>query len=167
MSLTIEHEGKNYENWTAADLADAGVPAGVIGAALKAQATKTVAAFADRYRARLASASAGKLAEYRIKEEIARDPATAKQAELDLLSREAAARGMDQSGLLTLIGSQANAYREIALLIGVLEAETGAAIDAVPADAEDVETQLNAVLLNAHNEAEVAYSASVLQIANN
>lgn len=53
---------------------------------------------------------------------------------------------------------QAAAYRQIALLIGVLEAEAGAAIAAIAADADDIEAQIQAVLRAAKAQAKTAFS---------
>lgn len=142
----------------------AGVPAAVIGAAVKARAAAQAAALAEAYRGRLASQSAGKLAEYRIKEEIARDPDGAAEAELAMLDREAAARGTDRAALLAEIAAKAAAYREVALLIGALEAEAGAALAAIPDDAADIETQIQNVLGAAKAQAETAFVEAVTLI---
>ena len=149
--LNLEHDGIVY-NGPETALA-AGVPQAVIGQKLKAIAKLDVAEFADGYRSKLANASAGKLAEYRIKEEIARDPSAASEAELALLDREAVVRGTDRAGLIGQISAQTAAYRQIALLIGVVEAEANAAISAIPDDAADIEAQLTTALLAAKSEA--------------
>jgi len=60
MELTLHHGGKTYLNAGPDDLAKAGVPASDIGAAAKAFALGRASAFADRYRAELASASANR-----------------------------------------------------------------------------------------------------------
>jgi hypothetical protein len=97
------------------------------------------------------------LAEYRIKEEIARDPSAASEAELALLDREAAVRGTDRAGLIGQISAQTAAYRQIALLIGVVEAEANAAIGAIPDGVADIEAQLTAALSAAKSEAAGEY----------
>ena len=109
MIFDIAHEGRTTLAIDYAGALDLGYPAALAGAALKGAAKHQVAEFADAYRAKLATRSAGKLAEYRIKEEIARSPDTASQAELDLLSREAKARGTNRTGLIGQINTQAAA----------------------------------------------------------
>lgn len=142
-----------------------GYPAAIAGAALKGAAKAQVATFADSYRAKLASASAGKLAEYRVKEEIARDPANAAEAELAMIDREAAARGIDRAALLSDISAKAAAYREIALLVGAIEAETNAAIAAISDDADDIEATVMAALLDAKAEADAAFPEAQAMLA--
>lgn len=164
-TYTLEFGGKTYADFLLPELVEAGVEAAVIGAAIKADAKRQVADFAESYRARLATRSAGKLAEYRIKEEIARNADAASAAELDLLSREAKARGTNRTGLIGQINAQAAAYRQIALLIGVLESEAGAAISAIADDAADIEEQIAAVLSGARTEAEAEYQNALALMA--
>ena len=166
MSLfDISHEGRTSLKTNRAAALALGYPIAEVAAAIKAKAKADVAAFAEAYRAALATASAGKLAEYRIKEEIARDPDGASAAELDLLSREAKARGTNRTGLIGQINAQAAAYRQIALLIGALEAEAGAAIAAIADDADDIEVQIAAVLSAAHAEADAEYQNALALMA--
>ena len=153
--LKISHGGNIYCGVAIA--AQSGVPAEIIGAAVKLHAKHDVTAFAENYRTRLANTSAGKLAEYRIKEEIARDPDAASQAELELLDREALARGITRIELIGQINAQTTAFRQIALLIGVVEAEANAAISAIPDGAADIEAQLTAALSAAKSEAAGEY----------
>ena len=141
-----------------------GYPADIAGAAIKGAAKAEVSAFAETYRKKLASSSAGKLAEYRIKEEIARDPAAASDVELELLSREAKARGTNRTGLIGQIAAQAAAFRQIALLIGALEAEAGVAISTIADDAADIETQIQTVLGAAKAQAETAFNEALALI---
>lgn len=155
--ISLEHEGRTLVNATIEHAAEMGVPKARINAAAKMAAKKEIAAFVDAYRTKLATGSPGKLAEYRIKEEIARSPDIASQAELDLLSREAKARDTDRTGLLGDIAQKAAAYRQIALLIGALGAETNAAISVIPDDAADIETQIQTVLEAAKAQAETAF----------
>lgn len=164
MIFDITHDNRTtlaVDHQTALDL---GYPQAAIAAAMKVKAKSQVALFAEEYRAKLATQSASKLAEYRIKEEIARSPDTASQAELDLLSREAKARGTNRTGLIGQINAQAAAYRQIALLIGALEAEAGAAITAIPDDAADIETQIHTVLGAAKAQAEAAFIEAIALI---
>lgn len=156
------------ELWTKAAIARYEQHIGIMNkvpAALKADALRQIADFAENYRAKLASTSAGKLAEYRIKEEIARDPANASEVELALISREAKARGTNRTGLLGQISAQAVAFRQVALLIGVLEAETGAAISAVPDDSGDVEGQILGVLAASRAQAQAAFAEAQALLA--
>lgn len=164
MNFNITHEGRTTLAVDYAGALDLGYPAALAGAALKGAVKVQVAAFADTYRDKIAHASAGKLAEYRIKEEIARNPDAASAAELDLLSREAKARGTNRTGLIGQINAQAAAYRQIALLIGALEAEAGAAITAIPDDAADIETQIQTVLEAAKAQAETAFAEALALI---
>lgn len=141
------------------------VSAEVAGAALKAVAQSEVARFAEAYRAALATANAGKLQEYRIKEAIAADPASASEAENAILDREAAARGTDRAALLADISAKVVAYHQIALLIGALEAEANAAIAAVADGAPDIETQVLTVLAAKKAEAESEYQNALALMA--
>jgi hypothetical protein len=161
LKISVAHENRATPTTTYPDALALGYPVAVVGAALKASALLAVRDVADAYRAQLAQASAGKLAAYRIKEEIARDPAAADPAELALIDREAVACGLDRAGLLALIAAKAAAYRQIALLIEALEAETGAAIAAIADDAADIEVQVQTVLDAAIAEAETAYVDAV------
>ncbi len=165
MIFDIAHAGRTTLKVDYAGAIALGYPAAVIGSALKASAKAQVAAFADGYRAKLASASACKLAEYRVKEEIARDPANAAEAELAMIDREAAARGIDRAALLADISAKAAAYRQIALLVGALEAEAGASIAAVADDAEDIEAQVMAVLTAAKAQADAAFAEAQAMLA--
>lgn len=165
MLFDITHGGRTTLAVDYAGAIDLGYPVAIAGAALKGAAKGQVAAFADTYRAHLASASAGKLAEYRVKEEIARDPAGAAEAELAMIDREAAARGIDRAALLADISAKAAAYRQIALLVGALEAEAGAAIAAVADDAEDIEAQVMAVLTAAKAQADAAFAEAQAMLA--
>jgi hypothetical protein len=165
MDIVIQYDGKTIANPEPETLADLGMPQAVYGAAVKAAYKAEVARFSDTYRAKLATSSAGKLSEYRIKEEIARDPANAAEAELALIDREAAAAGLDRDGLIALINARATAYRQIALLIGALEAEAGAAIAAIPDDADDIETQIKTTLAAAKDQADLAFADAQALIA--
>lgn len=155
--LTVKHNGKLYVGMTPDKLAEHGIPQDKIGAACKMQAQADISSVADTYRGRLASTSAAKLVEYRIKEEIARDPANAHTGELALLDREAAARGIDRPALIEIISYKAAAYRKIALLIGVIEAEASAAINAISDNAEDLEAQIAIALAQAKMQADAAF----------
>ncbi|WP_456390230.1 hypothetical protein [Profundibacter sp.] len=157
MKISFIHDGKNFEAWTYGSAQEANIPAAVIGAALKNAAASEVTVFSNHNRSRLASHSAGKLAEYRFKEEIAGDPSAAPDDELVLLDREAAARGIDRDALLALISAKATAYRTIALLIGVLEAEAKAAIATIADDLPDIEAQIETALVAAKAQAETAF----------
>ncbi len=155
-TYSLEYDGKRYADFTFAELQGAGVPSATIGAAIKADAAARVTDFAETCRRKLASASAGKLAEYRVKEEIARDPAAASAAELDLIDREATARNIDRATLLSQISAKAAVYRELALLVGAFEAEVSAAIDAIPDDVNDIVAQISTTLTAARSGAEQA-----------
>lgn len=161
MQFDIKHGGRETLSITFPDALSLGYPVAVAGRALLLKAKEVIALSAEKYRAKLASTSAGKLAEYRIKEEIARDPASANNAELVLLDREAAAKGIDRAALLTIISAKAAAYRQTALMIGALEAEAGAAIDAIPDDAPDIEAQIKTTLAAAIAQAETAFTEAL------
>ncbi len=166
MKITVDlrPDGPLFRNATIEFLVEQGVAQALIGSALKTAAKLEVYQVADSYRAKLASTSAGKLQAYRIKEEIARDPANADAAELALIEREAAARGVSRDDLIALIGAQAKAFRQIALLIEALEAEAGAAISAIADDAPDIETQIITVLGAAKAQAETAFNEALALI---
>lgn len=164
MNFDITHEGRTTLAVDYAGAIELGYPATLAGAALKEAAKVQVAGFAEVYRNKITHATASKLAEYRIKEEIARDPASASEAELELLSREAKARGTNRTGLIGQINAQSAAYRQIALLIGALEAEAGAGIAAIPDDAPDIETQISTVLGAAKAQAETAFNEALALI---
>ena len=165
MNFDITHDARTTLAVDYASAIDLGYPIATAGAALKGAAKAQVATFADAYRVKLASASAGKLAEYRVKEEIARAPENAAEAELAMIDREAAARGIDRAALLADIRAKAAAYREIALLVGAIEAETNAAIAAVPDDAEGIEATVMAALLDAKAEADTAFVEAQANLA--
>ena len=147
---------------------------------IKDWAKDQAASSAEFYRSKLASASAGKIAEYRIKEGLAADPDNnhakalavtagldpdnAAAKELALIAREATARSFTTSELTTTQAKMALAYRQVALLIGALEAEAGAAIAAIPDDAENIEVQIAAVLQGAKTQAEAAFEKAVALI---
>lgn len=160
MNISLTHAGVPYINWDRQALINASVPVAVIGAALKLEALTQITAAADIHRAQFASTSAGKLAEYRFKAEIAADAAGADADELALLDREAAARGIDRNALLALITGKAAALRQIALLIGALEAEAKAAITAIADDAADIETQIHAAMQSAKTVADTELAAA-------
>lgn len=166
MIFDVTYDGRTTLAVDSAGALAMGYPQAAIGAGLKAAAQQQIAGFADRYRAALASASAGKLAEYRIKEQIAADPGTADPDELVMIDREAAARGVDRAGLLAIFAAKAKSYRHIALLIGALEAEAKAAIAAVNDGAVDVEPQLHSLLEAAQSEAELGFAAAQAMLAD-
>lgn len=155
--LTLQHDGRIFAGMEPAELRELGVPSAVIADAIKAAAKATVVEMAETYRQQLASRSAAKLAEYRVKEEIARDPENAADAELLIIDREAEARGMSRADLLSMIAQQASAYRLIALLVGAIEAETNAAIEAVNGDDTETAARMNAILAAAKSEADAAF----------
>ena len=157
MNFDITHEGRTTLAVDYAGAIDLGYPAAIAGKTLKGAAKAQVATLADGYRTQLDNASAGKLVEYRLKEEIARDPANASEAELAMIDREAAARGVDRTTLLADIDAKATAYRQIVLLIGAIEAEANATIYAVQDDADDLEATVMAALHDARTEADAAF----------
>jgi hypothetical protein len=160
-NFDITHEGRTTLAADRSAAIDLGYPTDAIAVAMKSAAKAETTKVADAYRAKLASTSAGKLQAYRIKEQIARDPANADAAELALIEREAAARGISRDGLISLIAAQATAYRQNALLIEALEAEAGAAIAAIPNDASDIEAQIANVLEAAKGQAEIVFGEAV------
>lgn len=162
--LTFEHAGKTYTNWTVNDARAAGLPLNVIAAAAKSAAEGDITDLTSGWRASVASTSPGKMMEWLFKSQIAADPASADPAELALLDREAAARGIDRAAILDEITAKAAAYRQIALLIGAIEAETKAAIAAVPDGAADIETQVNTALGTAKAQAEAAFAEAAVLI---
>ncbi len=98
------------------------------------------------------------------KEQVARAPASARPEELAILDREAAARGVDRDELLAQILVKANSFREIALLVGAIEAETRATIAALDESSETIEEDVIAALLAAQAEAEAAYAEALAVI---
>lgn len=164
MKFDIEHDGRTTLSVDYLGALELGYPTEVVAGAIKAGALQYVSRFADGYRSKLASKSASKLAEYRIKEEIARDPESASNIELELLSREAKARGTNRTGLIGQINQQSAAFRQISLLIGALEAEAGAAITMIADDADDIETQIQNVLGAANSQAEIAFNEALALI---
>ena len=165
MNFTITEGARTTVGVTREDALALGYTQAAVGAAMKAQASDLVTQFADTYRAKIASAAPGKIAEWLFKEQIARDPDAARAEELAIIDREAAARGLDRAGMLALIISKANAFRETALLVGAIETEAKAAVEAVPTDADDIETQLTTALAAAKTEAAAAFSTAMAQIA--
>lgn len=160
--ITLKHDGREFGQWPVSDLRALGVvPNDVIGAAVKRSARADITRVAEDYRARLATKCAGKLAAYRIKEDIARDPDKSDPAEMALIEREATARGMTTEALIANINSQASAYRQTALLVEVLEVEAKAAIAAVADDAVDIEDQVQDALDAAQAQAEAAFEEAL------
>lgn len=137
----------------------------ISGPSIKVWARDQVEIFAESYRAKIAPQSAGKLAEYRIKEEIGSDPNGAHAGELAILDREALARGTDRAGLLEMINHQAASYRQIALLIGALEAEAIMAISALSDDDANINHHVDAILDGAKSAAEAEYQNVLLLIS--
>lgn len=164
MDITLQHNGKTYANWDTEALVASGVPQPVIATAVKASAVEKITAMSDGWRVRVASRSAGKLMEWLFKSQIAADPASADSAELALLDREAAARGMDRGALLALIATKAAAYRQAALLIAALQAEAKAAIAAIADDDPGIAAQTEKVLGDAKTQAEAALAETFSQI---
>lgn len=166
MSLHVHTttDGKRHYNASHAWLVEQGVTTAEAGRALKTVALNNVGQWADSYRAQLASTSAGKLAAYRFKEEIALDPDNADPAELALIDREATARGMARADLIDLIRTQASAYRQAALLVEVLEAEAKAEIAEIADVNRDIETAIANTLTTAKEQAEIAFSEALALI---
>jgi hypothetical protein len=165
MNFPIEHDGRSYPSVSASEARELGVADYAIDSALKGLARDEVAQFANIYRARIASTSAGKLAAYRIKEEIAGDPDGASPAEIALIEREANARGMSRDDLIARILVQASSYRQIALLIEVLEVEVGAAIAAISGENPNIESQIQKVLEAAKVQADLAFEEALTLLA--
>lgn len=166
MIVSLTHDGREYGQWPVAELRALGVvPSEIIGAAVKNTAFSDITRVAEDYRSRLATKCAGKLASYRIKEDIARDPENADPAEMSLIEREAVARGMTAEALIANIAARAGAYRQTALLVEVLEVEAKAAIAAIADDAVDVEKQIQDALDAAQTQAETAF-AEALELMN-
>jgi len=158
MELDLTYNEALYVRARPEDLAARGVPVAVIGAAAKAWAETEAVRFAEGYREALATTSPGKLAAYRVKEEIARDPSAAGPDELALIAREAQARGLTQDALIALIAAQATAYRQAALLVEVLETELKAAIAAIPDDTPNIAAEIATVLGAAKSQADAAFA---------
>lgn len=165
MKISIEHDGRNWgDSLRIADALDAGIPTEVVNFAAKEAAKNEVSLFANAYRAKVASASAGKLAAYKIKEEIARNSDIADPDELALIDREAAARGKSREELLVIIANKAASYRKIALLVEVIEAETNASLAAISDTDPDIEAKIASIFEAAKVEADTEFDAAVAQI---
>lgn len=166
MNITFVHAGQTYRNWTIADaLSEAVAPTTTIGAAAKEAGRVLVRNLSDRFRNRLSSASPGKLAEFRVKEEIATDPVNADPAELALITREATARGMTQAEFITLILARTATFRQTALLVAAIEAEAIAAVDALLEDQADIEAAILAELQSAQQAADTAFNAALTALS--
>lgn len=167
LRISVEHEGRKTLSTTFTEaIGKHGYPQLVAGAALKETAMAAVIAVADTYRAKLASASAGKIEAHRIKEEIALDPESAAPAELALIDREAVARGTDRAGLLAQIATRASADRQIALLIECIEAEAKVAVATIADDAADIEAQIDTALNGAKGQASTAFADAQALLAS-
>lgn len=166
MKLTIDlrPDGPLLKSDDIAFLLDRGASPAQIGGAMKVAALGEVLRVSEEYRGKITDASAAKLAAYKIKEEIARDPSAADPAELALIDREAVARGQSREELIASISAQASAFRQIALLIEVLEAETGAAIATISDDAPNIDEQITTVLGAAKAQAETAFNQALALI---
>lgn len=147
--FSLTHGDKTYSNWTASALAEVGIPAAQIGAAVKRAADHSIGQMMDDARRRIAPVEPGKLAEWWIKQEIARDPAAANTQELVLIDREAAAVGLDRSAFLDMVTAQAVAYRSLALLVAALEAEGKADVAALSDASPLIEEEVADILAGA------------------
>lgn len=162
MEFDITHENRTTLAVDYQGALDLGYPAAVAGAALKGAASAAIAATADGYRAKLAGAGAIKVAgEYHVKAQIAAAPEAAAPADLAILDREAAARGVTRDVLLAEIGAKAAAFRQIALLVGAIEAEAKAKVKAFDPAAEDIEAQVQTALEAARAEAEASLAQAL------
>lgn len=146
MHITLTHAGVDHVNASAASLAQAGVPAAVIGAAVKAAGVERIKHLADEIRTAIDPASAARIAEYRIKEEIARDPASADAAELAAFDREGEARGLSRADHIADVLAAAGALRIALLTIAALDKEARAVIASVADDAPGAEAQVEAAV---------------------
>jgi len=164
MKITVEHNGSLYDQVEVSSVRDRGVAPEVIGAALKSAAKSEVAKRANSYRARISSASAGKLVAYEIKAEISANAAGADADELALIDREAAARDKSREELLSIISDKAASYRKIALLVEVIEAETNASLSAISDADPDIEAKIASIFEAAKAEADTEFDAAVAQI---
>ncbi len=164
MKFDITHDGRTTLAVDYAGAIHLGYPAAKAGAALRAVAHREVTTFADEYRAAIATTAPGKIAEWLFKERIARDRENARPEELAILDREAAARGIDRDSMLALILAKANAFREIALLIGAIEAEAKATIADITDDADNIETQIQTALMAAKAQAKTAFNEALTLI---
>ncbi|MEP4700758.1 MAG: hypothetical protein ABJZ79_06350 [Parasphingorhabdus sp.] len=162
--IDLGPDGPVYRNADPQWLQEQGVSASVIGAALKSSARNQVAKVANDYRARVSSTSAGKLAAYKIKEEIARSLETADSDELALIDREATARGQSRDELISVISKKAQAFRKIALLVEVIEAETNASLSAISDSDPDIEAKIANIFEAAKFEADTEFDAAVALI---
>ena len=136
MDFSFNHDGILYSGMTVAAALDMGVPLQVALDGYRAGLIRAIEAEIDRTRSRLHETSASKLAAYRVKEEIARDPAAASAAELALLDAEAAARGLDRAGLMAAITAKAAVLREAVLQLEVANAGAKATIEAALTEAD-------------------------------
>lgn len=161
MLLTLSRDNRVDTNVTFAQALERGYSAAQIGQAAKARALELVAQNADAYRARISTLSAARVAEWFMKEEIARDPDNADPEELAIIEQEGAADGTDLDGMLAVILTKAKAFRKVALLVGKIEAEAKAAVRGIDDAADDIEAQIDTALTAAKAEAETAFQAAV------
>lgn len=154
---TIEIENGVLTSLTYSEALAKGVAAAAAGKALKAVELAEVAKTAEIYRARLIPASPGKLASYRIKEAIARNPEAASAKQVEHLTAEAATKGLSFEDLCALIIARADAYADIAMLVERLEAETKASIAAIADDDPEIETKFQRLNIAATAQAKAAF----------
>lgn len=158
MTITVTHAGASWQNATPAALEAAGVPASAIGAALKDRGVARLALAAQNAR-RAIEPDASRFAEYVVKLEVARDPASAAAAERAALDREAAARAMTPAANLADILATSAAWRLAILTIAAVEKEGRAAIAAVADAAPDVEAAVEAAVAAAEADLGAALAA--------
>lgn len=156
--ITFIHAGKTYTNWSPSDAIAAGVPVATVASAVAAAAIAIIETKTDGLRDQLARRSAAKLIEYRIKEGLAADIASASPEALVELTREAVAGGRTLTELVALINAASNAYQLAVLRVAAVEAECEQRITDIDPDAPDHEAQVAAALVAA--DADIAQARS-------
>lgn len=147
--ITFIHAGKTYTNWKPAEARAAGVPVTTVASAVATAAIAIIETKTDGLRDQLARRCAAKLIEYRIKEGLAADMASASPEAVAELTREATARAMTLAELVALINASSIGYQRAVLRLAAVEAECEQRITDIDPAAPDHEAQVAAALVAA------------------
>lgn len=143
--ITFIHAGKTYTNWKPAEARAAGVPVTTVASAVATAAIAIIETKTDGLRDQLAR----RCVEYRIKEGLAADMASASPEAVAELTREATARAMTLAELVALINASSIGYQRAVLRLAAVEAECEQRITDIDPAAPDHEAQVAAALVAA------------------
>lgn len=160
MQITFLHAGQTYTNWDPAEARLAGVPDATVANALLAASSARIETTTDALRKGLEDRGPGKLVEYRLKAEIARDAASARPEAVAELTREATAKGLSYAQLIALILARAEGYQTAMLRIAAVEAEAEKRLADLDPAAADFDAQVAAAMALAEADFAAARTAA-------